>query len=180
MKEIDDKQNTDDVKPIDFFMELLEKFNRITGNFLVFIAGLSLVGMIALTCSNIVLRTVWLPIRGTFELMGYFGAVVAAFALGFTQMKKGHIAVDVLVNTFPSKVKIGLAILNNFICLIFFTIASWQLSKTALTLMNTGEVTETLRIVYYPFTFAVAAGCVFLSFVFVEDTLKKIFLKDNN
>ncbi|NCO61249.1 TRAP transporter small permease subunit, partial [bacterium] len=75
-------------------MDLLFGFARWANKALMMVAGCFLVAMIVLACANIFLRLVWLPISGTFELMGYFGAVVTAFALGYTQMSKGHIAVD--------------------------------------------------------------------------------------
>ena len=42
----------------------------------------------------------------------------------------------------------------------------------AITVMRTGEVTETIRIIYYPFTLAVAFGCLVLSLVLLTDLLK--------
>ncbi|MBW1713476.1 MAG: TRAP transporter small permease subunit, partial [Deltaproteobacteria bacterium] len=86
-------------------MKGLEKVNLAANRLLVWVGGVFLVAMVVLTCANIFLRLVWLPLRGTFELMGFFGAVVAAFALGFTQIRRGHIAVDVLVDTFSTKTK---------------------------------------------------------------------------
>ena len=62
----------------------LERLTRLLNRLLVFVGGSFLVGMILLTCANIASRTVWQPIRGTFELMGYFGAVVTALALAYT------------------------------------------------------------------------------------------------
>jgi hypothetical protein len=44
----------------------------------------------------------------------------------------------------------------------------------ALTLKNAEEVSETLRIIYYPFTFAVAFGCLILSLALFTDLLKAI------
>jgi len=153
-------------------MILLEKISQILNRLLIFIGGIFLVGMIVLTCANIFSRMVWVPIRGTFELMGYFGAVVTAFALGYTQMQKGHIAVDVLLTTFSKKTKKIVQIINHLIGFIFFVLAAWQIATKATTLLKTGEVTETLRIIYYPFTYAVALGCLVLALVLFTDLLK--------
>ena len=153
-------------------MLLLEKISQILNRLLIFIGSIFLVGMIVLTCANIFSRMVWVPIRGTFELMGYFGAVVTAFALGYTQMQKGHIAVDVLLTTFSKKTKKIVQIINHLIGSIFFVLAAWQIAIKATTLLKTGEVTETLRIIYYPFTYAVALGCLVLALVLFTDLLK--------
>jgi TRAP-type C4-dicarboxylate transport system permease small subunit len=153
-------------------MRVLEKISQTLNRLLVFIGGFFLVGMILLACANIFSRLVWVPIRGTFELMGYFGAVVTAFALGYTQLNKGHIAVDVLVNTFSKNTQRVIRIINHLLGAVFFILAAWQISIKAATLLKTGEVTETLRMIYYPFTFAVALGCIVLALVLITDLLK--------
>jgi TRAP-type C4-dicarboxylate transport system permease small subunit len=103
--------------------------------------------------------------------MGYLGAVVTAFALGYTQMRQGHIAVDILVLGFPKKVQQFLRGINSFICMGFFAIVGWQVAKYATNLWKTGEVTETLRIAYFPFTYATALGCFSLALVFLVEGL---------
>jgi len=152
----------------------LDKISAFLVRLLSWIGGFFLVGMIFLTCANILCRFVWVPIKGTFELMGFFGAIVTAFALGYTQMKRGHIAVNILVDTFPEKTRKIVAVINHAGCCLFFGIAAWQISIKATTLMNTGEVTETLRIIYYPFTYGVAFGCVALSLILFTDLIKSI------
>lgn len=156
-------------------MGFLEKVSGFLNRLLILIGGLFLVGMICLTCANIFLRTVWLPIKGTFELMGFFGAVTTAFALGYTQIKRGHISVDVLIDTFSSRTKRFLNLFNSVICMSFFGLTAWQITKWATTLWRTGEVTETLRFAYYPFTYAVALGCAVLALVFLTDVFKSLF-----
>jgi hypothetical protein len=61
------------------------------------------------------------------------------------------------------------------VCFIFFSIAGWQINKLARTLWMTGEVTETLRIIYYPFTYGVALGCFLLALVLLVEFLKLVF-----
>lgn len=156
-------------------MGVLEKIYRVLNRVFIWCAGLCLAAMILMTCANIFLRVVWVPLKGTYELMGYFGALVTAFALGYTQMKKAHIAVDVLVNLFKPKVQLILQGISSLICTIFFSIAGWQLSQYAATLWKTGEVTETLLIAYYPFAYGVAGGCLFLALVMLVEFLKLLF-----
>lgn len=150
----------------------MDKVSRGLNLILVWMAGIFLVGMALLTCSNIFLRLVWVPVKGTFELMGFFGAIVVAFALGYTQVKRGHVAVDILVNRFSEKTRRILSGINYFICMIFFAGAAWQIAAMATNLWKTGEVTETLRIIFYPFTYGVALGCLVLALVLLIDFLK--------
>ena len=158
-------------------MELLDKISRVLNEILIWIAGFFLVAMILLTSANIFLRLVWTPVKGTFELMGFFGAIVTALALGYTQIKRGHIGIDILVNKFPVKAQRILSGANYFICMIFFSLAGWQVAKWATTLWQTGEVTETLGIIFYPFAYGVALGCIILSFVLLVDFLKMLIEK---
>ena len=158
-------------------MKTLDKISQRLNQAFMWIAGCILAIMIFLTCANIFLRIVWKPISGTFELMGYFGAVITAFALGYTQLGQGHIGVDVIVLRFSERTRGILNGINSFICMVFFALVTWQIARYATTLWKTGEVTETLRIIYFPFTYAVALGCALLSLVFLTDFLRSFFQK---
>jgi TRAP-type C4-dicarboxylate transport system permease small subunit len=158
-------------------MEFLDRITRLLNQVLMWIAGIFLAAMIVLTCANISLRIVWMPISGTFELMGYFGAIVTAFALGYTQIGRGHIAVDIIVQRFSGRTQRILKGLNYLICTVFFAMVAWQIAKYATTLWRTGEVTETLQIIYYPFTYGVALGCAILSLVFLTSFLRSVLQK---
>lgn len=153
-------------------MNLLFGFTRWSNRILMIAAGLFLMAMIFLTCANILLRILHEPISGTFELMGYFGAVVTAFALGYTQMFKGHIAVDVIFKLFPVKGQRWIIVVNHLLCMGFFGAISWRIARYAGTLWRTGEVTETLGIAYYPFVYCVSLGCAVLALVFLTELIK--------
>ena len=155
-------------------MKALEKISHILNHIMIILAGIFLAAMILMTCMNIFSRLFWSPIRGTYELMGYFGAMVTAFALGYTQLKKAHIAVDVLVGQFSQKTQLIMQGFNCLVCTVFFSIAGWQINKLAGTLWQTGEVTETLRIIYYPFTYGVALGCCLLALEMLVEFLKLV------
>jgi TRAP-type C4-dicarboxylate transport system permease small subunit len=157
----------------------LEKISKFLNKLLLGVGGVTLAGMVLLTCSNIFLRVVWIPLEGTFELMGFFGALVTAFALGHTHMKRGHIAVDIVVSKFSKKTRVFLNSANYLICTMFFAIAAWQIAKWATKLWKTGEITETLRIIYFPFTYGVALGCAALSLVLLIDFFKTFILGED-
>ena len=155
-------------------MEALEKVTALLNRILIVVAGVVLAMMIFLTCANVFIRTVWVPIKGTYELMGYFGAVITALALGYTQVRQGHIAVDILVIRFSKRTQRILNAVNNLICAVFFALVAWRIAQYATTLLRTGEVTETLRIAYYPFTYSVSLGCAVLALVGLTEFLKSL------
>jgi len=156
-------------------MKTVEKINRFFSQFLLWIGGAFLAAMIMLTCGNIFLRLVWVPIPGAYELMGYFGAMAAALALAHTQIRRGHIAVDVLVNSFSKNIRRFLNVTNSALCLVFFILIAWQIGAKGWTLWRTGEVSESLRIIYYPFVYGTALGCAALALVFLTDLLLVLF-----
>jgi TRAP-type C4-dicarboxylate transport system permease small subunit len=153
-------------------MGFLEKWIRHLNRILIVTAGVAVAGMIALTVGNIWTRVVWKPIKGSVELIGFFGAVAAAFALGYAQVKKTHIAVDILVLRFPKKVQRFLEGVNALLGAAFFVLAGGQLLRWGTTLWTTGELTETLRIIYHPFVYTVAFGCFVMALVLLLEFLK--------
>lgn len=161
-------------------IKTLERINTIFEKIFIAVAGTLLVSMIVITCANIVLRWFWVPLRGTFELMGLMGAVVATFTLAYTQARKEHISVDVLIHHFPAWLRRFSAVINDLACICFSLIASWQIIKIANNLLTSGEVTETLRIIFYPFTYAVALGFIALTLVFFMDICKFLFAKGDS
>lgn len=150
----------------------LERMSRILNSLLIAIAGFFLVAMMTLACANVALRNFGIPIKGTFELMGLFGAVAAAFALAKTQIKRQHIAVDILVRIFPARVKRVLGAINYLIGTIFFVLAALQTGRLGTNLWKVHELSETLRIVYFPFVYAVSLGCVVIALVLMTELLK--------
>lgn len=155
-------------------IERLDRAVIVVNRVLIVIAGFLLVAMMLLACSNVLLRSVWIPVKGTFELVGFFGAIVAAFALGRTQMKREHIAVDVLIVRFPRKVRLLLSGINYLVGMVFFSLAGWQAAKYANNLWRVNELSETLRIIYFPFVYGVALGCVIIAMVLFLDMIKLI------
>lgn len=150
----------------------LERLSTFLNLLLFGFAGVTLVGMALLTCTNVFLRCVWIPVKGVYELMGFFGAIVTAFALGYTQVKRGHVGIDIVVNQFSARTRRILNGINYFVCMIFFALTGWQIAIWGTTIRRTGEVTETLRIIFYPFIYGVALGSIILCLVFLVDLLK--------
>ena len=159
-------------------MSVLDRISEFLNRVLAWMAGGFLAGIVLLTCANILLRIVWKPVMGTVELVGYSGAIVTGFALGYTHIKGGHIAVDLLVQRFSKRTRRILDVLNSAICTIFFSMAAWQIARYATTLWKTGEVTETLRIIYYPFTYGVALGSALLALVCLTKFLRSVLGKE--
>jgi TRAP-type C4-dicarboxylate transport system permease small subunit len=105
------------------------------------------------------------------------GAVVIAFALGYTQKRKSHIVVDILSETYPDRAKRVLNAISYLISFVFFGILSWVIFDWGMRIMRSGELSETLKIIYYPFIFCVALGFAVLCLTLLNDFLKALLEK---
>ncbi len=152
-------------------MKYLDLIRLWANRVLAFLAAAMLLGMVCLACGNIVLRTMGSPVEGTFELMGFMGAVVAGFSLGYAQLSKGHIAVSVLKGVFPPWFERAVDALCALTGTLFFAAAAWQVWDVAMFMVDMGELSETLRFAYYPFVIAVAVGCASMAMTMAVDSL---------
>ena len=129
------------------------------------VAAAAVAGMMVLTCLDIVLRLFRHPIPGTYEMVGFLGAVFAAFSLGYTSVNRGHIAVDFLVQKLSPRTQNWVDGVNALICSIFFGFLARQCLVYAADLKSFGEVSMTLQMPIYPFVNGIAAGCFLLTLV---------------
>lgn len=155
-------------------IETLDRLSALLNRGLVWLASALLGVMVFITCANIILRIFGKPIGGTVEIMAYTSALVTASALGFAQREKANIPVDFLFQRFPAWLRRAFSCMNYGIIGLFFCLIGWQIAKYGAILRETGEVSETLGIIYYPFTYGVSFGCFVLAAVLAIDMLKAI------
>ncbi len=134
---------------------------------MVWVAAVAVVSMMLLTCADIVLRWLRRPIPGTYELVGFFGALAVAFALAHTSVVKGHIAVDFLVQRLSPRWQAVVDIVNAVVAAALFGLVAWRSTVQAAALRRVGEVSMTLQLPVYPVVYGVAAGCALLTLVLV-------------
>jgi len=161
-------------------MQFLEKLNNILNKWLLIIGGVAVLALMMLATGNVLLRVVGMPFRGAYEIVSFLGAVVTAFALGYTQKRKFNIVVDILSDKFPTEAKRVLDGIGYGIGVLFFAVIAWVIIQWGLKIAVSGEVSETLKIVYYPFIFCVALGFAMLSLTLVIDLIGTFGKKGDN
>lgn len=152
-------------------MENIHKGIRLANNGLLWLAGICLILMMGLACSNMVMRSLGYPVKGTFELMGFLGAMVASLSLAGTQASGGHIVITIFQRHLPKVMRKVLDILTSFLSLFFFGLMAWQIWELALSIREFEELSETLQIIYYPFIFVVCLGVTALVVQIVLETV---------
>ena len=127
------------------------------------IAVWSLVAMMCLTCADIVFRLFRRPIVGTWEIVGFLGALSAGFALAQTTLARGHVAVQVVVKKFSYGVQKIVYVITHVFSLLLFSLLTIESVKYGNALKLSGQVSNTLQIPFYP----VLYGIAFSSFVVI-------------
>ena len=140
--------------------------------------GVSLLALTLLATMNVALRIFQVPVGGTYEVVSFLGAIVTAGALGYTQKRKDHIVVDILSDKFPAPVKRILDRVSYALILVFFSVVSWQTFVYGKRLLRTGELSETLKIAYYPFVFLVSLGFAVLALTVFLDLIGTVWTRE--
>jgi TRAP-type C4-dicarboxylate transport system permease small subunit len=135
------------------------------------IGGIALLLLVLLATGNVTLRLFSIPFAGTYEVVSFLGAVVIACALGLTQKRKDNIVVNILTERFSKKTNRALNTLNYFLTMLFFAVVAWQVFVYAFHLWQGGEVSETLKLIYYPCVLLTGFGFAALSFTLLVDFL---------
>jgi TRAP-type C4-dicarboxylate transport system permease small subunit len=136
------------------------------------IAAISLIFMVLITVCDVILRSFRRPIPGTYELVGFAGAVVIGFSLPFTSWEKGHIIVDFVVQKFSQTWKTIINISTRCLGIFFFVLSGIYLIKVGMSLHEVGEVSLTLNIPFYPVTYGLGICCFLQCLVLFCDILK--------
>jgi TRAP-type C4-dicarboxylate transport system permease small subunit len=160
---------------MEVMMKYLDVLNDFLNKILMILGGIAVMALMLLATGNVVLRILNMPYKGTYEIVSFLGAVVIAFALGFTQKTKSNIVVDILTEKFSKELQNIIDKIADLIIMVFFGIACWQIYVWGIKICESQEVSETLKIPFYPFVFAVAIGFAVLSFTAFVDFLKKLF-----
>ncbi|MFD1708945.1 TRAP transporter small permease [Siminovitchia sediminis] len=156
-----------DEKPNIFF-----RFTDYLNQGLAYLAGLSLICMMLLVVFNSIKRLFSDPISGTVELVSWLGAMTAVFSLGYAQLHKGHVFIDLLIVKFPPALHKLTHSLVNVLSILFFIMAGWQISLYGISLKQSGVVSETMQISFYPLVILCSLGFFSLVLAIVKETIE--------
>ncbi|MDT8860726.1 TRAP transporter small permease [Alkalihalobacillus sp. MEB130] len=158
-----------DIKPTNGMIEMISlQFNKA----LLVLAGLCITLMMFLIVGNAIVRVFAKPFSGTVEVVGWLAAIAISFSLGYTQLQKGHVSIDLLIQKFHPVIQKGVQLIIYAASLLFFAMVGWQMIVYATSLMNAGTVSSTLRIAFYPLVYLVAIGFIGITFALLTDLIK--------
>ena len=153
-------------------MDLLDRFNAILNKALAFVSGFSLIAMMMVTVGEMILRMFGRPMAGTVETIGWLAAVTTAFALGYTQVHRGHVAIDLFVNRLGPRSRAVISMLMYLVSAALFIIITWNVFRYAGVLKRSGSLSETMKVIVYPWVYLVSLGCAGLTLALLVDFIK--------
>lgn len=139
-----------------------------------YLACAAVIVMMLLSTSDVVLRLFGKPIPGSYELVGFLGTIVVSFALAFTSIEKGHIAVELIVEKLPQRTQLIIEFICNLIGALLFGMMMYKAIRYAMDIRASGEVSSTLQMPIYPFIFGMALGFGLLLIVLTADSIKSL------
>jgi TRAP-type C4-dicarboxylate transport system permease small subunit len=125
------------------------------------VSSAALVVMMLLTCADVFMRYLFnRPITGTYDLVGLLGAILASFSMPYTMLKKGHVAVEILIQSLSKGKQLIVETCTHLLGISLFLVLVWQAILLSRDMKAAGEVTPTLLLPFYPIVYCMAA-CFF-------------------
>jgi TRAP-type C4-dicarboxylate transport system permease small subunit len=153
-------------------VECFQKSVRRLCGFINVIAGIAITFIMGLTVLDVLLRSFRRPIVGTYELVAFSGAVVIGFAIPLTSWMRGHIYVDFFIAKLSKSAQTIFNLITRCMGLALFFLIGWHLIKVGMDLQQSGEVSLTLQLPFYPVAYGVAVSCFVQCLVLVSDMIK--------
>ncbi len=154
-----------------FISSLNSRLGRLSGQLNRAAAG-AMVAMMVLVNANVILRPFGKPIWGTYELVGFLGSLVLSLALIQTTYNQGHMVVEVLTRRLPPRIRLFIKRGNNLITMIVMGLISWQSLRYGMRVLDSGEVSATLRLPFYPFLYAIGLSFGLAALVLLVNFIK--------
>jgi TRAP-type C4-dicarboxylate transport system permease small subunit len=137
-------------------------------------SGIVLAIMMGLVFINVLIRAVWKPILGAYEITSFLAALVIALAVAHCAVKKGHVAITLFADQLSQRVQAILDAIVSILGFALYTVLAWQCTKYAIVIIKSGEVSITLELPFYPFVFVIAFGILMLALVLLNDLFRSI------
>lgn len=134
---------------------------RLLATLLSRIAGIALLGMIAVNVGDVTLRNVFgIPTLGAYEMIELLLAAVAFLAIPEAFLRENHITVELIDQVVSERVVGWLRMFGAALVVLYLVLLAWKMVQPALDFAEFGEVTMELRVpMAYP-AFVILAGIV--------------------
>ena len=133
-----------------------------------------LVGMMFMTCADVVGRALGHPIFGSVEIVGFMATLAVVMAMPYTHQVQGHIGVEILIRILSRRTQTIIDISTGILSLILFTIISWRMAVYARTMQDSGEVSMNLEFPEHVIIYLTAFCMVVFTLIILKDIINNI------
>jgi TRAP-type C4-dicarboxylate transport system permease small subunit len=144
-----------------FFQRLVESLKLV--------GAVCLVGMMAVTCVDVVGRFLGHPLFGSVEIVGFMAILAVAAALPYTHQARAHIGVEIVMRLLPERVQAVVEMVTSIVALGLFALVTWRMALYARTMQKSGEVSMNLEFPEYLIIFAVAICFLVFTVMIIQD-----------
>jgi len=160
--------------PADGVTARLDRLSAGVNDGLARVAALILGGMMLFSVGDMVLRAFGRTVAGSYEVIGWMSAAAMALALGTVQRHKGHVAMELFVVGLGRRNRALVEAAMAALSLALFAATAFYVFRYGRTLHETGSMSETLRVIVYPWVYVVGLGCFGLALALLVDLLKSL------
>lgn len=144
------------------------------------LAGISLTLIVIVTTVDVIARLFGNPVPGAVEVIAILGGIAVGFTLPMTSWMKGHVAVEVVLNSFRPRVRNGVYIVTRAIAIFLCLLISRNFLSIGTDFWQKGEVSGTLTLPLFPVCYGLMACFIVLSIVFLCDIIILFWRSDEN
>ncbi|MFH1652362.1 MAG: TRAP transporter large permease subunit [Chloroflexota bacterium] len=109
------------------------------------------------------------PILGAYDITELLMVVLIFFCISYTQDRKGHIGVTIILDRLREQTKAIIEATGYFLGIGLFTVITWQNVLRGISMKAGGSVTPSVEIATYPFFWIIAFGSVLMVLVLLSD-----------
>ena len=136
------------------------------------IAGTTLVAVMLMTVLDVILRYFGRPIVGIYDIVALGGAVIIGFSMPLAAEKKVHVYMEMGLQSYSRTVKQVLSFITRVIVFGISFIVAWNLIQLGIDFHQTGEVSLTIKIIYYPVAMGLGVCFIIQMLVLVVQILQ--------
>lgn len=159
-------------------MTLLQKFERFNQKISTQIEWVGIVAfafMMLLTTADVIGAKIFQqPIPGALDLMMLAQLICASFALSASYIANRHVQVEFFTPLLPESIQRIVEFLITTVVFVFLVLLTWQMYVYGHELKNYGEVSPTIRIAVFPFTYAAAIAFIPACLVSLAKVIKSL------
>jgi len=138
------------------------------------LGAICLMGMVTVTCCDVIGRAIGYPIFGSEEIVFFLMALVVGLSLPFSHKEKIHVGVEIVVRLLPEKTQLLIKFFTDIATLVLMALITVMMAFYASDTAESGEVSMNLELPEYTIMYALSFCFLILCFFVLKDIIQYI------